>query len=159
MDQGVIIRKASLNDAENIHKVLVKSFKKYKYFYSQEGYEDTVLSEKKAKERIIEMEIYVAEDNENKIIGTIGWQKVSESEGHIRGMGVIPRNQGKKSPASSLLKKVEIEAKKRGCKILTLDTTEILKRAHKFYEKHGFKRTGKTGNFFGAIIFEYAKKI
>ncbi|MEJ2278777.1 MAG: hypothetical protein P8Y70_13675 [Candidatus Lokiarchaeota archaeon] len=35
----------------------------------------------------------------------------------------------------------------------------FLKRAHKFYEKHGFKRTGKTGNFFGAIIFEYAKKI
>jgi len=40
---------------------------------------------------------------------------------------------------------------------LTLDTTEILKRAQNFYEKNGYKRTGKTGDFFGLIIYEFAK--
>lgn len=43
--------------------------------------------------------------------------------------------------------------------ILTLDTPNILKRAQNFYQKHGFKKTGKTGDFFGSVIYEYAKKI
>ena len=105
------------------------------------------------------MSLYVAVDQEGLIIGTIGWQKVSTDEGHIRGMAVIPKRQGKTSPAATLLKIVEDDARSKGCNILTLDTTKVLKRAQNFYKKHGFKKTGKTGDFFGSIIYEYAKKI
>ena len=74
-------------------------------------------------------------------------------------MVVIPEKQGKTSPTATLLKTVEDHAGSKGCNILTLDTTIVLKRAQNFYKKHGFKKTGKTGDFFGSIIYEYAKKI
>jgi len=151
------IRPATIKDAKAVHEVLLAAFEEYRFFYSPEGFTDTVLSEEKAKDRIKETKVYVAVDQHGKIIGTIGWQKLNESEGHIRGMGVIPSMQGKGSPATSLLRQVERDAQLENCTILTLDTTEILKRAQNFYEKNGFKRTGKIGEFFGSIIYEFAK--
>ena len=93
------------------------------------------------------------------VIGTIGWQKVSENEGHIRGMAVLPERQGKNSPATALLQVVENDARSKVCTYLTLDTTAPLKRAQNFYKKQGFNETGKTGDFFGLIMYEYAKKL
>lgn len=153
------IRLATIEDAKAVHEVLIAAFEEYRFFYSPAGFTDTVLSEEEAKDRIKEMKVYVAVDRNGKIIGTIGWQKLNKEEGHIRGMGVIPSRQGKRSPATMLLKCVEREAQLENCKILTLDTTEILKRAQKFYEKNGYKQTGKTGNFFGSIIYEFAKTL
>ena len=105
------------------------------------------------------MILYVATDQRKRIIGTIGWQKVDNKEGHIRGMAVIPNRQGKNSPAIALLRIVEEDAKSEGCTLLTLDTTAILERAQSFYRKCGFKKTGKTGDFFGSTIYEFAKEI
>ncbi|MFX0027241.1 MAG: GNAT family N-acetyltransferase [Candidatus Hermodarchaeota archaeon] len=153
------IRLATIKDAKAVHEILLDAFEEYRSFYSPEGFTDTVLSEEKAKDRIKDMKVYVAVDQQSKIIGTIGWQKLNKFEGHIRGMGVIPSRQGKRSPAMSLLKCVERDAQLEKCKILTLDTTEILKRAQKFYEKNGYKRTGKIGDFFGSIIYEFAKTL
>ena len=154
-----IIRKAQPKDAKGIHEVVLAAFEDFRHFYSQEGFANTVMSEKAALERMKEMKIYVAIDKYGEIIGTIGWKKVSEKEGHIRGMAVHPKWQGKNDPAASLLEKVENDALSQGCIFLTLDTTEILKRAQNFYKKHGFKETGKIGDFFDSMIYEFAKKI
>jgi N-acetylglutamate synthase-like GNAT family acetyltransferase len=151
------IRKAVKMDAKGIHEVIFASFEQYRYFYSQEGFADTVMSEKIALDRIKNMNIYIALDQSGEIIGTIGWKKVSKEEGHIRGMAVHPKMQGKQSPATDLLKTVEQDAVVQGCKFLTLDTTEVLQRAQNFYIKNGFKKTGKTGDFFGSTIFEFKK--
>jgi len=153
------IRKAQSDDAKGIHEVLLRAFEEFRDFYTPEGFSDTVLSEKIALERMKEMTVFVAMDGNGKIIGTIGWKKVSEREGHIRGMAVHPKRQGKHSPAAELLQKVEKDAHSQGCTYLTLDTTAILKRAQNFCKKHGFKKTGKTGDFFGSIIYQFAKKI
>ena len=153
------IRLAEYQDAKEIHEVILSAFEEYRHYYTPEGFVDTVMSEETTIERTKEMSLYVAVDQEGLIIGTIGWQKVSTDEGHIRGMAVIPKRQGKTSPAATLLKIVEDDARSKGCNILTLDTTKVLKRAQNFYKKHGFKKTGKTGDFFGSIIYEYAKKI
>ncbi|MFX1494890.1 MAG: GNAT family N-acetyltransferase [Promethearchaeota archaeon] len=151
------IRLATIKDAKAVHEVLLAAFEDYRSFYSPEGFTDTILSEQRAKDRIKEMKVYLAVDQHGKIIGTIGWQKLNKDEGHIRGMGVIPSQQGRNGPAALLLRQVERDAQLENCKILTLDTTEILKRAQKFYEKNGYKRTGKTADFFGSIIYEFAK--
>lgn len=153
------IRLAKYQDAKEIHKVILSAFEEYRHYYTPEGFADTVLSEEATIDRMKEMSIYVAVDQEGLIVGTIGWQKVNINEGHIRGMGVIPKKQGKNSPAAILLKTVEDDARSKGCNILTLDTTKVLKRAQNFYKKHGFKETGKTGDFFGCTIYEYAKNI
>ncbi|MGB5912752.1 MAG: GNAT family N-acetyltransferase [Promethearchaeia archaeon] len=153
------IRLATIKDAKAVHEVLLAAFEAYRSFYSPEGFADTVLSEERAKDRIKETNVYVAVDQYGKIIGTIGWQKLNESEGHIRGMGIIPSQQGRGSPATSLLRQVERDAQLESCKILTLDTTEILKRAQSFYEKNGFKKTGRIRDFFDSIIYEFAKTL
>jgi len=154
-----IIRKAQPKDAKGIYEVVLAAFEDFRHFYSQEGFANTVMSEKAALERIKEMKIYVAIDQNGEIIGTIGWKKVSAKEGHIRGMAVHPKWQGKNSPAASLMQIVESDALFQGCTFLSLDTTEILKRAQNFYKKLGFKETGKTDNFFGSTIYEFKKKI
>ena len=153
------IREAKPKDANGIHEVLLAAFEEFRYFYSPEGFADTVMSEKAVVERIDNMAIYIAADQNDEIIGTIGWKKVDNDEGHIRGMAVHPRIQGKDSPAMDLLKQVESDALSQGCTFLTLDTTEILQSAQNFYRKNGFTKTGKVGNFFGATIYEFAKKI
>lgn len=153
------IIKAKPGDAKGIHEVLLAAFEEFRYFYSPEGFADTVMSDKAVVKRIESMTIYIAVDQNDEIIGTIGWQKLSENEGHIRGMAIHPKMQGKGNVAAELLRKVEEESKLQGCTILTLDTTEVLHRAQNFYRKNGFTKTGKKGDFFGATIFEFTKKL
>jgi len=157
MGRDYLIRRASQNDAKGIYEVLLAAFEEYRYYYTPEGFTDTVMSENAVIERMKEMKLYVAVDQKQQIIGTIGWQKIKNNEAHIRGMAVSPKWQGKKSPAAVLLRIVENDAFIEGCTFLTLDTTAVLKRAEYFYKKHGYKVTGKTGDFFGSKIFEYVK--
>jgi len=159
MKEDYIIRRAKAEDARGIHKVILSAFKEYRQIYTVQGFADTVMSEEVAIERMKEMILYIAVNQEINIIGTIGWQKVSEKEGHIRGMAVLPKMQGKNSPASALLHTVENDAKLQGCTCLTLDTTASLKRAHYFYKKYGYIETGITDDFFGSTIFEYKKNL
>ncbi len=159
MERDYLIRRAQIKDANEICGVLLNAFEEFRHFYTPEGFNDTVMSVKAVIERMKEMKLYVAINQTKKIIGTIGWQKVNIKEGHIRGMAVIPNRQGKNSPATALLQIVEEDARSEGCTLLTLDTTSILERAQNFYRKCGFKKTGKTGNFFGSTIYEFAKEI
>ncbi|MFX0081562.1 MAG: GNAT family N-acetyltransferase [Candidatus Hodarchaeota archaeon] len=159
MKREYIIRKAQPKDAKGIHEVLSAAFEEFRHFYSLEGFANTVMSEQAALDRMKDMEIYIAINQNGIIIGTIGWKRLSENEGHIRGMAVHPKFQGKNSPAAALLKEVEKDALSQGCTFLTLDTTEILKRAQNFYRKQGFNETGKTGDFFGSTIYEFEKKV
>ncbi len=159
MKKDYLIRKAIPNDANNIHKVLLAAFEEYRNYYTSEGFHDTVMSQEAVINRMSYMTMYVAVDLKGKIIGTIGWQKVNNEEAHIRGMAVIPIRKGMNSPATALLRRIETDARSEGCTLLTLDTTAILERAQNFYKNQGFKKTGKTSDFFGSIIYEFAKEI
>jgi N-acetylglutamate synthase-like GNAT family acetyltransferase len=159
MRRQYTIRKAQPKDARGIHEVILAAFEEFRDFYSPEGFADTVMSENVALERLKKMTLFVAVIQNNTIIGTVGWQKISEKEGHIRGMAVNPKFQGKNGPAADLLNEVENDALSQGCTFLTLDTTGVLKRAQHFYKKHGFIETGKTGDFFGSTIYEFKKEI
>jgi hypothetical protein len=46
-----------------------------------------------------------------------------------------------------------------GCARLTLDTTEPLKRATRFYERNDFRPSGVVSDFFGMPLFEYIKDL
>jgi ribosomal protein S18 acetylase RimI-like enzyme len=43
--------------------------------------------------------------------------------------------------------------------VVTLDTTEPLARAIRFYEQHGFHRSGIIRDFFGMPLLEYRKSL
>jgi len=148
------IRKATGTDADGILSCLRASFDRYRSQYSPEGFADTVLDPKTIQARLRDMNLLVAVSKE-QIVGTIGY-RIKGEKGHLRGMAVHPDWQGTEV-AAALLQTAENELQKNGCTFVTLDTTEPLKRATRFYEKHGFSATGKVSDFFGMPLYEYSK--
>lgn len=73
-------------------------------------------------------------------------------------MAVRPQWQG--SPAASaLLASAERLLRDAGCEVASLDTTQPLARAQRFYERNGFVATGRVQDFFGMPVFEYRKSL
>ena len=152
----VIIRKATTADSAAILEVLRTAFAPYEARYTPEGYEDTVLTPDTLRERFKTMTIFVATSGE-KIIGTIACS-ANGNDGHLRGMAVSPTHLGS-GAASELLQAAEAELRARNCKRVTLDTTEPLQRAMRFYEKNGYRRSGRISDFFGMPLYEYVKAL
>ena len=153
----VVIRRATLADADTVLACLASAFAPYRNQYSREGFEDTTLTPSTIEARMRTMHVFVAEV-EGAIVGTIAVSVVSREEGHLRGMAVLPESQGR-GVAELLLTAAEAHLRERGCKRVTLDTTAPLKRAIRFYEMHGYRATGKVGNFYGMPLYEYAKPL
>lgn len=104
--------------------------------------------------RLREMLLFVA-ISDREIVGTIGCL-VNGSEGHLRGMAVLPDWQGT-GVALALLRTAEVELKKSGCGCVTLDTTVPLVRAVRFYAKNGYSASRRVADFFGMPLYEYRK--
>ena len=153
----VSIRRATLADADAVLHCLAVAFEPYRDKYSREGYEDTTLTKHTIHARLSSMDVFVAEAN-GLIVGTIAASVVSPDEGHLRGMAVLPEAQGL-GIAEQLLGVAESHLQDRGCTRITLDTTQPLQRAIRFYEKHGYRSTGKVGDHFGMPLYEYAKPL
>ena len=153
--QGPIqIRKAQFTDAEAIAGCLSASFARHRDEYTAGAYADTVLNSDGVLRRLQEMCLFVAISDE-EIVGTIGCM-VNGSEGHLRGMAVLPDWQGT-GVALALLQSAEAELKKKGCGYITLDTTAPLMRAVQFYARNGYSASGRVTDFFGMPLYEYRK--
>jgi len=152
------IRKAGESDAAGILECLRSSFEPYRESYTPEGFADTVLSAETIGARLSEMTVFVAVSGSGEVIGTIGCAIAGEEEGHIRGMAVLSAWQGR-GVAAELLRAAEAELRARGCARVSLDTTEPLKRAARFYEKNGYRASGRVADFFGMPLFEYVKPL
>ena len=151
------VRNAGTCDMALIQRCLVAAFERFKTLYTPEAFADTVPTPSGLQERLATICLFVAE-YEERVIGTIGCNKLNAEEGHLRGMAVLPDWQG--SPvAAALLAAAEAEMRRQGCTRLTLDTTEPLLRAMRFYEKHGFRRSGRVADFFGMRLHEYVKQL
>ena len=58
-----------------------------------------------------------------------------------------------------MLRAAEAELRDNKCARITLDTSEPLQRAMCFYEKNGYRRSGRITDFFGMPLFEYIKML
>ena len=152
------IRKAAPSDSAGILKCLREAFEAYRRNYTAAAFIDTVLTHEALHERLRTMRLFAAVSDSGEIIGTIGCCVVDPSEGHIRGMAVLPSWQGS-GVAAELLRAVESELRDRGCSYISLDTTEPLQSAMRFYEKNGFRRSGNVTDFYGMPLFEYVKTL
>ncbi len=117
-----------------------------------------MLTPETVAERFKSMSLFVAVGETGKVVGTIGCARAGDQEGHLRGMAVLPEWQGS-GVAEQLLKQAEAELRDLGCRRVTLDTTAPLKRAMRFYERHGYTATGRVADFFGMPLYEYAKEL
>src|ERR1700736_2325193 len=101
----VVVRRARSRDDEEIASCLRTSFAPYRESYTAAAYEDTVPAESGVGARLAAMGVFVAEDRDGAIVGTVGGSAAG-AEGHIRGMAVLPRAQGA-GAAARLLEAVE----------------------------------------------------
>lgn len=150
------LRKARPEDAPGVLACLAAAFEPYRSQYTPPAFADTILDTETIHVRLRDMCVFVAE-SEDGVIGTIGCS-VSGAEGHIRGMAVLPPHQGL-GIAAKLLDAAEAEILNNGCSRVTLDTTQPLSRAIRFYEKHGYRATGRVCDFFGMPLYEYSKSL
>jgi len=128
---------------------LRSAFAPFELAYTAAAYEDTVLTSE-AFVRRLEQTVFMAADGNGRVVGTIARSMMSEAEGHLRGMAVQPAWQA----SDRLLQYAEDELIKRNCRRITLDTTQPLQRAMRFYERHGYRRSGKVQDFFEMPLIE-----
>lgn len=150
------IRPARAEDAAAILQCLRAAFEPYHSQYTPQAWLDTVMTPDTLLQRLSSMTVFVAFDAQGTIVGTIGGAVVSSSEGHLRGMAVPPEGHGR-GIAQRLLDAMEKHLLAKESRVISLDTTEPLQRAMRFYEKNGYRRTGKITDFFGMPLIEYAK--
>ena len=151
-----VIRRATPDDAAAILDCLQIAFEPYRQYYSPEAFADTTLTPETLPARMAEMTILVAATPSGEIAGTIALAAADAHEGHLRGMAVRSEWQGQ-GIAESLLNAAEARLRALGCRRITLDTTAPLQRALRFYERLGYRRSGKVTDFFGMPLFEYEK--
>ena len=150
------IRRAEQAHAKAILDCLAAAFSDYRGRYTPEAFADTVMNTDSLQRRMGEMSLFVA-CCDGEVVGTIGCS-VNGEEGHLRGMAVLPGWQGK-GIAVALLQAAEAELARNNCSRVTLDTTEPLTRAIRFYETHGFAASGRVTDFFGMRLYEYTKPL
>jgi putative acetyltransferase len=155
---GFLIRHAGAEDLAGVTACLAAAFEAYRETYTEAAFRDTVLSGPDPQRRLREMTILVAIDAAGRIVGTIAHRMTGEAVGHLRGMAVLPELQGG-GVAGRLLSAAEEELRARGCRRVTLNTTEVLGRAREFYRRHGYVATGIEGDFFGMPLIEHQKTL
>jgi len=117
-----------------------------------------VLTPDTIAKRLKEMIIFVATKDSGGVLGTIACGTLSSREGHLRGMAVLPALRGT-GLADQLLAHAESHLLQKGCVRISLDTTAPLQRAICFYERFGFRVSGKVQDYFGMPLFEYIKEL
>lgn len=152
------IRRATERDAPGILACLGAAFEPYREWYTPDAYLNTVLTPKALTVRLATMCIFVAESESGEIVGTLTCHLINGDEGHLRGMAVLPKWQGC-GVAERLLRSAETELRDRKCARVTLDTSEPLKRATRFYVKNGYSPSGRVRDSFGMLLFEYVKPL
>ena len=155
MPDDFFIREADTEDAPAILNCLAMAFAPYHASYTSGAWLDTVLTPETLQQRLSAMDILIAVSPQEGVVGTIAFA-VSGDEGHLRGMAVLGPWQGR-GVAEALLRAAEAELVSRKCERITLDTTEPLQRAMRFYQKHGYRRSGKVTDFFGMDLHEFVK--
>jgi len=106
--------------------------------------------------RLQRMHVLVA-SSVGEIAGTVA-ASLADGEGHLRGMAVLPECRGN-GLAAELLFAIERWLKDHDCRRVTLDTTLPLHAAIRFYEKNGYRRSGRIAEFFGMPLLEYVKEL
>lgn len=154
----ISIRKADAGDAQGILDCLREAFAEFRNNYTLGAFHDTVLTPQDLANRLATMSVFIATVPAGEIVGTISCNVVGPTEGHIRGMAIRTAWHGGEV-AGELLRTAELALRQGGCSRITLDTTLPLQRAMRFYEKNGFRRSGRITDFFGMELLEYVKTL
>ena len=155
----IISRTSDINNAKAIHDVLFDAFMPYRKQYTEAAFNATVISEENLKKRISDkvFDVLIAFYN-SSICGTASVKVQDKDNLYLAGMAVKPGYYGK-GIGHKILNAAEETAMLNGCSKIILETSAPLLNAIKLYGKFGFKRTGKSRDYFGINIFEMMKTL
>lgn len=157
--KNTVIRKAKLQDADKIHKVLLQAFKGLKSRgYSTQAIETAIIDTDVIRKRIhLGGHVLVAR-LDSEIIGTVSG--LEEHKGmHICSLAVDPKYQNY-GVAHKLLRYLERIAYSKDCCKLFLCTAWAMKEAIQLYESLGYVREGHLhSHFYGEDFIVFGKFI
>ncbi len=84
---------------------------------------------------------------DNKIIGTVAIEEKEPGVAKLKRMFVIPESHGK-GVGQELMDTALAFTLRNGYTKIILNTDKVMNRAHRFYERNGFQRTGEDTNRF-----------
>ncbi|MFX0171795.1 MAG: GNAT family N-acetyltransferase [Candidatus Hodarchaeota archaeon] len=157
--KNIKIRKATLNDVQEIHDLLSDSFTPYYQYFTHKAYIKTVVTPVTIKKRIKgqKTDVLVASFR-NKIVGTASIEIQKEGRLHIRSMAIKHDFQNR-GIGNLILEEIDEIALNKHSKIISLECFEPLSKAVSLYKKVGYKLTGKKRNYHGITIFEMSKDL
>lgn len=85
---------------------------------------------------------WIAIDREGKVIGTVAIRELNDKTAKLNRMFVLPDYQGS-GVGQKLLNHALKFAKEQNYQEVILNTSIVMKRAHRFYEKNGFRLTSE----------------
>jgi GNAT superfamily N-acetyltransferase len=158
MHFGVLIQRATREEASEIARVLRESFAEFEALYTPGGFAATVLDLESVMQRLNEGPVWVAL-LAGQVAGTASALRKGEFDLYVRGVAVVPQARGC-GIAASLLNQVERFARQEQCRRLFLTTTPFLDSAIRLYERSGFMRVlNGEENLFGTPLFTMEKKL
>lgn len=91
-----------------------------------------------------EIRFFIARDGQT-VLGT-GALQIRPGYGEVKSMFTAPAARGR-GVAAALLRQIEDEARANALPVLRLETGEALHAAMRLYERHGFTRCGRFGDY------------
>jgi GNAT superfamily N-acetyltransferase len=129
------VRRAVVDDAGDISRLLLESFGAIRERYTDEGFADVTPDEQKVAARFEEGALWVAEVG-CKIVGSVSL--IEEPEGlYVRSMAVLPEFQGR-GISHKLLDLLHEYAAGTGVNRIFLYTLPFQLGARELYERHGY---------------------
>lgn len=155
---AIRIRHATARDVPEILACLAEAFAPFRRQYTEEAYAATVLDGRRLARRMSRMTVLVAVGPGRRVLGTISVKSVSPPHAHLRGMAVLPGAQGQ-GVGSRLLRRAVARARAEGHGVVTLETTDVLREAGRFYRARGFRETGRTRRWGGMRLVEFERPL
>ena len=148
------ISKAKIENVERILFVINESNRKYyKSIVPQEYFKEPVLTYDELLKIFEKMIFFIYKEND-EIVGVAALEDVSGERADVHWVYILPDKQ-RKGIGSSLVKHIEVEAKRRKIRILRVPVAEKAFWARSFYLKIGYEITGREQRPEGFLtIFE-----
>lgn len=157
--KNLVVRKAELQDVDEVYKVLKRAFKRLEgRGYSSQAIKAAIVDNEGITKRLRSgWHVLVAELN-NEIIGTVSG---FEEHGSMRvcSLAVHPAHQ-KCGVAHRLMKRLEVIGRRQGCPKLFLHTAWAMEEAIQLYESLGYVKEGYLRkHFYGEDFLVFSKLI
>lgn len=149
-----MIRKADKRDVERILYVInyTNQFF-YRNIIPKEYFKEPVLSRTEL-ELLFEKQWFCVYEINHAIVGVASLEKISESEGMVHWVYVLPKHE-RRGAGTSLMNSVEEEAKRIGLRGLMLFANARATWAIAFYKKLGYRAVGSREKPWGKdVIFK-----